>query len=102
MQTDLLTILFNKKTNKAGGERYGPKNYVDGLFSFSEGDPADDYSGEWTDDSTFVVKLMDPKDIIPSVEGLVPFSTRPSDLSVGTAGGSGRPGALVQDRKSVV
>ena len=45
-----------------------------GLFSFSEGDPADDYSGEWTDDSTFVVVIIDPADSIPTVKGLVPFS----------------------------
>ena len=55
-ESDLLTITFDKPTDKAGGERYGLKLYVDGLFSFSEGDPADDYSGEWRDDSTFVVR----------------------------------------------
>lgn len=69
-----------------------------GLFSFSEGDPADDYSGEWRDDSTFVVRLIDPTDIVPSVAGRVPFSTRPSDLRVSTAGGAGLPGALIQNR----
>lgn len=97
-EADLLTISFDKPTDKAGGERYGLKNYVDGLFSFSEGDPADDYSGEWRDDSTFVVRLIDPTDIIPSVEGLVPFSTRPSDLRVSTAGGEGLSGAIIQNR----
>ena len=132
--SDLLTITFDKPTDKAGGERYGLKNYVDALFSFSEGDPADDYSGvrvqptqtlvpqhpckdgpweipgdsyalalesrgqEWRDDSTFVVRLLDPTDVVPSVEGLVPFSTRPSDLRVSTAGGANLPGALIQNR----
>jgi hypothetical protein len=96
--TDLLTIKFNKPTDRAGGERYGLKNYVDGLFSFSEGDPADDYSGEWVDESTFVVQIIDPTDIIPSVSGLVPRSTRPSNLNVRAAGGRGLPGALIQNR----
>lgn len=100
-QSDLLTIIFDKPTDKAGGERYGLKSYVDGLFSFSEGDPADDYSGEWRDDSTFVVGLIDPTDIIPSVAGRVPFSTRPAHLEVATAGSLGPPmlpGALIQNR----
>ena len=74
---------------------------MDGLFSFSEGDPADDYSGEWTDDSTFVVTIIDPIDVIPSVAGRVPYSTRPSDLAVATAGGAGLPGAMLQNRASL-
>ena len=45
---------------------------------------ATDYSGEWTDDSTFVVTIIDPIDVIPSVAGRVPYSTRPS-----SAGGAG-------------
>ena len=95
---DLLSIVFNKPTDKAGGERYGLKRYVDDLFSFSEGDPADDYSGEWVDDSTFVVQLLDPIDVVPSVAGRTPFSTRERRLLVGTTGGSGLPGSLIQNR----
>ena len=91
-ESDLLTIT-DKPTDKAGGEQYGLKLYVDGLFSFSEGDPADDYSGEWTDDSTFVVQIIDPTDIVPSVackndaltyrqrSRSMPFSTRPSNCA---------------------
>ena len=79
---DRLTLTFDKPTDKARGERYGLKTFVDGLFSFSEGDPADDYSGEWTDDSTFVVTIIDPIDVIPSVAGRIPHSTRASDLAV--------------------
>ena len=93
---DILTVsLTDKPTDKAGGERYGLKSYVDGLFSFSEGDPADDYSGEWTDDSTFVVTIIDPIDVIPSVAGRIPYSTRASELAVATAGGEGLSGAKI-------
>ena len=55
-------------------------------------------SGEWRDDSTFVVRLIAATEIVPSVKGLVPFSTRPADLRVSTAGGAGLPGALIQNR----
>ena len=96
--TDRLTIVFDKPTDKGSGTRYGLKTFVDALFLFSEGTPADDYSGEWTDDSTFQIVLIDPTDIIPSVADAVPFSTRPSDLRVTTAGGDGLPGALIQNR----
>ena len=99
--SDRLTLTFDKPTDKARGERYGLKTFVDGLFSFSEGDPADDYSGEWTDDSTFVVTIIDPIDVIPSVAGRIPYSTRASDLAVATAGGAGLPGAMLQNRASL-
>ena len=97
-ESDLLTISFDKPTDMAGGARYGLKNYVDGLFAFSEGDPADDYSGEWRDDSTFVVRLIDPIDVVPSVADDVPFSTRSANMRISTAGGVGRTGALIQNR----
>ena len=46
------------------------------------------------------VTIIDPVDVVPSVPGQVPFSTRPSELRVATAGGAGRGGALLQNRAS--
>ena len=52
---DTLTVTFSKPTNRdvATDER----RYVDSLFSF-EPDIGDDYSGEWLDDSTFLVTVL--------------------------------------------
>ena len=52
---DTLTVTFSKPTNRdvATDER----RYVDSIFSF-EPDIGDDYSGEWLDDSTFLVTVL--------------------------------------------
>ena len=45
--------------------------------------------------------IIDPIDVIPSVAGRIPYSTRASDLAVATAGGAGLPGAMLQNRASL-
>ena len=43
---DTVNILFDRPTNRAGGERSGDKAFVDELFAFSQ-KLAYDYSGSW-------------------------------------------------------
>ena len=50
------------------------------------------------DESTFVLQIIDPIDIIPSVSSLMPRSTRQSNLNVQTTGGRGLQDALIQNR----
>ena len=54
----------------------GPRLFVNGLFDFS-GKLGDDYSGEWTDDSTFVVTLLTVGDAAPVLGTAIerPFAT---------------------------
>ena len=61
---DVLAVAFSLPTNKDTGTN--AKMYVDSLFSF---DPpvGEEYSGEWTDDSTFVITIQRVGDSAPAL-----------------------------------
>ena len=60
---DELAIVFDMATDRSNattaGVYEGGRLYVDGLFTFNA-QLGQDYSGRWTDDSTFVVTVIDP------------------------------------------
>lgn len=98
---DTLTMSFSLPTNRDTAS--GAKIYVDSLFTF---DPpvGDDYSGEWQDDSTFIVTIQTVGDAAPvlgTARAMVSGSIfddelrRPSALgqSATLIGGYGRSGA---------
>ena len=53
---DTLTVAFTKATNRDGST--AERAYVDSLFDF-EPQIGDDYSGEWLDDSAFLITVTD-------------------------------------------
>jgi PKD repeat protein len=58
---DILTISFHQKTDRAGFaiDQVLPKATVDQLFTMTPA-PGDDYTGSWTADNAFVVRITTP------------------------------------------
>ena len=75
---DTLTVTFDAPTDRGAGPSGGSRTFVDDLFRF-EPAPASDYSGEWADDSTFVVTVLDAAGVS------VQYATSSSALAVHTS-----------------
>ena len=60
---DELTVVFGIATDRSNGTQFGnyagDRLYVDSLFAFNA-QLGQDYSGAWSDDSTFVLTVVDP------------------------------------------
>ena len=58
--SDILTISFDMATDRAKGDPFGPKQWVDDLLWFSL-PIGDDYSGEWVEeDAAVLISILAP------------------------------------------
>ena len=64
---DTLTIAFDTPTDRCGGPTHGDRHMVDDIFRFSPA-LADDYTGAWLDEVTFVVTIVDARGSLASTD----------------------------------
>ena len=94
---DELHVVFNVATDRsnstARGAHSGDRLYVDSLFRFNA-QLGQDYSGEWRDDSTFAITVIDPeRRPSPPFEPTAPrrrSTTAPSRCATGSLRATGR------------
>ena len=92
---DELIVVFDRETDRSNatvlGTYSGDRLYVDGLLSFNA-QLGQDYSGEWRDDSTFAVRIIDS-----SWRAGPPFTASGSALANNNCTATLRPGVTVRN-----
>lgn len=72
---DTVTVAFDRSTDHGRALRSGNREYVDRLFAFDHW-LGNDYSGEWSDTSIFVITAVDTQLVRPSVDYSTVSSSR--------------------------